>query len=613
MNTVTERLAALRKVMEEKNIDVVIVPTGDPHMSEYECDHYRCRTYITGFTGSDGTAVIFRDENLVSGLWTDSRYFIQAEQQLKGSGNQLFKIGIPGTPRIVSHIIDQLPSPDSTVACDGRVVNFDTFAAWYDTLADEGIELLDDVDLVGEIWEDRPPLPKNPVYEYDLKYAGKPRAEKLKEIRAKVMDYGAEVFLLTKADDISWLLNIRGSDIHCTPVPLCYFILYADRGRLFINEDSLPADLKHALGADGITVEPYDSITQAVRNLEAGSVLLSTLDTNSNLYTNLPESVYIIEDSNPTQLAKAIKNPVEIDNARKAHFKDAIAMTKFIYWLKQNVNRSSSIGDNAHNQITEMSAAEKLYELRSQQENYTGNSFDPIIAYADHGAIVHYMATEETDAPLQPKGLLLMDTGGQYLEGTTDITRTIALGPITDEEREMSTRVLKGHIALASAIFPRGLNGANLDILAHAPLWEVGKDYGHGTGHGVGHFLSVHEGPNNIHWTRNGAIGTTPAFEAGMITSCEPGYYEAGKFGIRHESLILCKSVSRGQAFCSAPYLCFEELTLVPFDPDAIDLTMLTSREREWLKNYHETIYEKIAPHLSDEERAWLKYTTDIY
>lgn len=622
--TVPDRLKKLRSLMAERDIDAVIVPTGDYHMSEYECDHFKCRSHITGFTGSDGTAVIFRDEALASGLWTDSRYFIQAEQQLKGSGLRLFKIGDIDTLPVAKHIIDQFDSiienspeqdiPTLQVAVDGRVVNFDSFANWYDDLADAGITLLDDMDLIGEIWDGRPQLPQNPVYEYDLKYAGKCRKEKLADLATELEAQGAEGFLLTKTDDIAWLLNIRGSDIHCTPVPLCYFMLehlgsseaidYCPT--LFVNIDSVEDTLRNSLEADGITIKPYDEITVALSETGCSSMLVSTLDTNSYLYGCIPDNVYIIEEPNPTQMMKSVKNSVEIEGTKNAHLRDGVAVTKFICWLKTTFCNS----------ITELSAAEKLFELRSQQDDFVSNSFDPIIAYGQHAAIVHYQATEESSATLTPRGLLLCDTGAQYLDGTTDVTRTIALGPLTDEERHMSTLVLKGHIALASAVFPRGLNGANLDYLAHAPLWKEGKDYGHGTGHGVGHFLSVHEGPNNIHWTRNGAIGTTPAFEPGMITSCEPGYYEEGKFGIRHESLILCKEYrplaaeSNDADDDAGKFLCFEELTLVPFDLDAIDTSLLTDEEKGFLNDYHSTVYKKLAPHMSKDELAWLKHAT---
>ena len=651
-NTISERIEKLRALMAEKRYDAVIVPTGDYHMSEYTGDYFKCRVFITGFTGSAGTAVIFREAQQtphtdkipetnrpVSGLWTDSRYFIQAKSQLKGTGLSLFKTGEPGTPSITEHLACYL-GEGARVACDGRVISFDTFAQWYDFLEEYGIELDEQADLIGELWDitgkqaatdisekanngliPRPPMPKSHAYEYDVRYAGTSRAGKLELLSRKIADKGAGAHLLTSLDDIAWLLNIRASDVHCNPVLLAYFLAEKDPDgwsyRLFADPDSIGTDLMQALLQDGVVLEPYDSIGTAMTNLSSRDLLLSASETNSYLYGLIPPSVYIIEDSNPTLMMKAVKNSVECKGARTAHLKDGIALTKFMYWLKTNAADSNI-------QITEISAAEKLYELRSGQENFMGNSFDPIIAYADHAAIVHYQATEETNVPLEPKGLVLCDTGGHYLEGTTDVTRTIALGPLTSEELRMSTAVLQGHIALASAVFPYGLNGANLDYLAHAPLWKLGKDYGHGTGHGVGHFLNVHEGPNYIHWTRNGNTGTTPPFEPGMITSCEPGYYEDGKFGIRHESLLLCVpyavshethtdeqssevSCNDANENSSSDLLCFEELTLVPFDLDTVDISVLNKQEKEFLNAYHKKIYAVISPFLTQDERDWLR------
>lgn len=719
IDTTRQRLATLRSLMKEKGYDAVIVPTGDYHMSEYTGDYFKCREFITGFTGSAGTAVIFKDDVSVpsqakndagenpccGGLWTDSRYYIQAEQQLEGTGLRLFKVGQPSTPTIIRHICEELPE-GSRVACDGRIISFDTFAEWYDALDDAGIELDEQADLIGEIWkvpvcsgagadsnddfECRPPLPAGRAFEYDIKYCGKSRAEKLSWLCSQITDRGADAHILTNLDDIAWLLNIRGSDVHCNPVVLSYFLAErtdedpdnaaetaseatsgsASEGapeavseaasenrtaghnsgwrlRLFANAESFSDELVAALAADGVMLSPSESISEALSDLECSSILLSATDTNSYLYGLIPPEVYIAESENPTALAKAVKNQVETDNARAAHLKDGIALTKFIYWLKVNVcsadadnysqdagcNRTAAIESSAATEssatITEMTAAEKLYELRSAQDNFMGNSFDPIIAYGEHAAIVHYSATKETDVPLKPRGLVLCDTGAHYLEGTTDVTRTIALGQLTPDELKMSTTVLRGHIALASAVFPRGLNGGNLDYLAHAPLWELGKDYGHGTGHGVGHFLNVHEGPNYIHWSRNGNTGTTPPFEPGMITSCEPGYYEDGMFGIRHESLILCKpfvcEAVNSDAFSGADdggeddrplrsdLLCFEELTMVPFDPDSIDFEALEKRDRRFLADYHATIYERISPHLDPDEREWLRRICDAF
>ena len=705
---IKNRIHHLRQLMNDNGYDAVIVPTGDYHMSEYTGDYFKCREFITGFTGSAGTAVIFRDAKLAAdGLWTDSRYYIQAEKQLEGTGISLFKIGYSDTPSVISHLINTLPE-GGKVSCDGRVISFDDFASWYDALEDAGIFLDEQRDLIGEIWnakttgEDRPSLPHSPAFEYDIKYCGRSRREKLDWLAVRMQDLGASDHLLTSLDDIAWLLNIRGGDVHCNPVVMSYLLASANISdsaagsheasqsgseqashkldvRLFADERSFDDELISSLKQDGVRLLPYDSIDEALSELQADSLLLSAADTNSYLYGVIPPAVYIIEDENPTSMAKAVKNNIEIENAKSAHLKDGVALTKFMYWLKTNVTAGSSTSQDGaavnsssqdgaaensssqdgastknsntaeSNSVTEISAAAKLYQLRSQQENFLGNSFDPIIAYGAHGAIVHYSATEESNVALEPKGLVLCDTGGHYLEGTTDVTRTIALGPLTDEELKMSTAVLKGHIALAGAVFPKGLNGGNLDYLAHAPLWEMGKDYGHGTGHGVGHLLSVHEGPNYIHWSRNGNTGTTPPFEPGMITSCEPGYYEDGKFGIRHESLILCKPYSLASASeavasktrmiekskadtagdlmddmmddmtensidnrvdNSTDMLCFEELTMVPFDLDAIDIDALTEKERNFINEYHAIIFERISPYLTEDEYGWLKTAT---
>lgn len=629
--TIKKRISCLRDLMQRDGYDAVMVPTGDYHMSEYTGDYFKCREFITGFTGSAGTAVIFRDEKLgADGLWTDSRYYIQAEEQLQGTGIALFKIGQPDTPSIISYLISTLPE-GSKVSCDGRVISFDNFASWYDALEDAGILLDEQRDLIGEIWnakvtgEDRPGLPHTPAFEYDIKYCGRSRREKLDWLAVRMQDLGASAHLLTSLDDIAWLLNIRGRDVHCNPVVMSYLLIENDSSKmqvsLFADERSFDDKLKSSLENDGVRLHSYDSIDEALSELHTDSLLLSASDTNSYLYGIIPPEVYIIEEDNPTAFAKAVKNDVEIENAKIAHLKDGVALTKFMYWLKTTVAENNHSNEGI--KITEISAAEKLYELRSQQKNFLGNSFDPIIAYGPHGAIVHYSATEETNASLEPKGLVLCDTGGHYLEGTTDVTRTIALGALTDEELKMSTAVLKGHIALASAVFPHGLNGGNLDYLAHAPLWKLGKDYGHGTGHGVGHLLSVHEGPNYIHWSRNGNTGTTPPLEPGMITSCEPGYYEDGKFGIRHESLILCRkyvdenNTNADQATVNdnpgsdiLNLLCFEELTMAPFDLDAIDTDALTEKERSFIKEYHAIIFDRISPYLTEEEKTWLRKST---
>ncbi|MBQ6622557.1 MAG: aminopeptidase P family protein [Mogibacterium sp.] len=590
-----ERIRSLRERMASEHIDALIIPTGDYHLSEYCAPFFGARKYITGFTGSAGTAVITQKE---AGLWTDSRYYLQAEKQLEGTGIVLYRMQEPGVPAIPNWLAGRLQA-EQTVAFDGRLVSCRTFDQWKKKLDRHGIRLRDDCDLVGAIWEDRPALPMNPVFDYDIAYAGRSRAEKLAEIREDMRKAEADYLFLSGLSDIAWLLNLRGSDVHCNPVFLAFLLMDANYVYLFAQEDAFSPELVKKLEADGIRLEAYDAVLGVLSELPTGSAIwLSSAENSCGLRNAVSKKSLLIDRPSPTGMHKAVKNETEQAGTRQAHLRDGVAVTKWIFWLKQQVGKA---------EITEISAAEKLYEFRAEQDLFMGNSFDPIIGYGPHAAIVHYFATAESDVPLQPSGLLLADTGGQYLDGTTDITRTIALGPLTDEERRMFTAVLRGHIALASAVFPEGVTGSNLDVLAHLPLWNMGKDYGHGTGHGVGHFLNVHEGPNHFHWNDRGARGKTPAMQAGMITSDEPGYYEAGSFGIRHESLLLCVNLEE-TAF--GKFLGFEELTLVPFDRDAIDPEQLTHEERAYLDRYHQTVFESLSPYLEPSERAWLEKAT---
>ncbi|MFR4122648.1 MAG: aminopeptidase family protein P, partial [Clostridium sp.] len=453
-------------------------------------------------------------------------------------------------------------------------------------------------DLIGEIWDDRPALSCEQVMELDIKWTGESRASRIQKIRQQMKEKEADIFVLTSLDDIAWLLNIRGNDIHCCPVVLSYLVMTDTEIRLFANEMAFPQKVREYLEADGVKLYPYDEVYTCVQTFFKGKkVLLSKSSVNSRLVSNIPEDVVILDERNLTLLPKATKNPVEMKNERLAHIRDGVAVTKFIYWLKTNVEKEK---------ITEMSAAEKLYSLRKEQEHFLGDSFDPIIAYGTHAAIVHYSATEETDIPLEPKGMVLADTGGHYLEGTTDITRTIVLGPVTEKEKKYFTAVLKGNLNLAAAHFRYGCTGLNLDYLARGPLWELGEDYNHGTGHGVGYLLNVHEGPNSFRW-KNLPGNPAPVLEEGMITSDEPGYYLENEFGIRHENLILCKKAEKTSY---GQFMCFEELTMVPFDLDGVDPSQMTERERGLLNDYHERVYQNIAPYLNKEEKEWLKAAT---
>lgn len=592
--TVTERISALRRLMKEKNIDAYLVPTDDFHGSEYVGDHFKCREYITGFTGSAGTAVIMQD---MAGLWTDGRYFIQAAAQLEGSGIELFRSGEPDVPTVHQFLKEKLQA-GMCLGFDGRTVSAAECSALEKLLEKEQITFVTDEDLVGRIWENRPALSCEPAMELDVRWTGKTRADKCAEIREQMRQKGADIFVLSSLDDIAWLLNIRGNDVHCNPVVLSYLAMTCEKIFLFADPRAFSAELYSRLQADGIELHPYNEIYSYLAHIADGNtVLLSGKKVNSRMAGAVSAGVTVLDEENLTLLPKAVKNAVETENERAAHIKDGTAVTKFIYWLKQNVGKEK---------ITELSAAEKLYALREEQENFMGNSFDPIIAYGEHGAIVHYSASPETDAPLEAKGMVLADTGGHYLEGTTDITRTIVLGPVTDKEKKYFTAVLRGNLNLAAARFKYGCTGLNLDYLARGPLWEMGEDYNHGTGHGVGYLLNVHEGPNGFRWKE---IPGNPAavLEEGMITSDEPGYYLENEFGIRHENLVLCKKAEKTSY---GQFMKFEVLTMVPFDLDGVEPEQMNEHERRLLNEYHKEVYRNIAPNLNEEERTWLKEAT---
>ena len=591
--TVNERITALRERMKEKKIDAYLVPTDDFHASEYVGEYFKCRKYITGFTGSAGTAVIMQD---MAGLWTDGRYFIQAAAQLEGTGVDLFKMGEPGVPTIHQFLEEKL-GEGMCLGFDGRTISAKEASELSEALGKKGASLSVDYDLAGEVWEDRPALSCEPVMELDVKWAGESRADKCAKIRKAMEEKGADAFVLTSLDDIAWLLNIRGGDVHCCPVVLSYLVMTQKEIKLFANENAFPAEVLDALAKDGVTLLPYDSIYEYVKTFAKDmKVLLCKQKVNSRLVSNIPAEVEILDEEKLTLLPKAIKNPVEVENERIAHIRDGVALTKFIYWLKKNVGKIP---------MTELSAEEKLYSFRAQQENFIDNSFDPIISYGVHAAINHYSATPETDIPIEPRSFLLADTGGNYYEGTTDTTRTIVMGPVTDEQKKFCTAVLRGMLNLGNAKFRYGCTGVNLDYLARGPLWELGQDFNHGTGHGVGYLLNVHEGPNSFRWKV--VPGNNAVLEEGMITSDEPGYYVEDGYGIRHENMIVCKKAEKTQF---GQFMCFEFLTMVPFDLDAVVPEQMTAHERELLNNYHAQVYEKISPYLDEDEKAWLKEAT---
>lgn len=592
--TIKQKLNALRILMKEKKIDAYLVPTDDFHGSEYVGDYFKCRKYITGFTGSAGTAIITQD---MAGLWTDGRYFIQAADQLRDTTIELFKTGEPGVPTVHQFLNDKLEE-GMCLGFDGRTVSAREAEELQELLQEKHITFSVNDDLIGEIWEDRPALSCEPVMELDIRWTGKSRADKIAEIREQMKAKEADTFILTSLDDIAWLLNIRGNDIHCCPVVLSYLVMMENELRLYANAAAFSEEIRSNLEADGVKIYPYDDVYSYVQSISSDKkVLLSRANVNSRLVSNIPSEVTILDEPNLTLLPKAVKNETEMENERIAHIKDGVAVTKFIHWLKKNVTRTT---------ITELSTAEKLYQFRSEQEHFLGESFDPIIAYGTHAAIVHYSATEATDIPLEARGMVLADTGGHYLEGTTDITRTIVLGPVTAKEKKFFTAVLRGNLNLAAAKFKYGCTGLNLDYLARGPLWELGEDYNHGTGHGVGYLLNVHEGPNSFRW-KNLPGNPAPVLEEGMITSDEPGYYLENEFGIRHENLVLCKKVEKTSF---GQFMCFEPLTMVPFDLEGINPEEMTERERKLLNDYHQKVYTTISPYLDEEEKEWLKQAT---
>lgn len=592
--TIKQKLNALRILMKEKKIDAYLVPTDDFHGSEYVGDYFKCRKYITGFTGSAGTAIITQD---MAGLWTDGRYFIQAADQLRDTTIELFKSGEPGVPTVHQFLNDKLEE-GMCLGFDGRTVSAREAEELQELLQEKHITFSVNDDLIGEIWEDRPVLSCEPVMELDIRWTGKSRADKIAEIREQMKAKEADTFILTSLDDIAWLLNIRGNDIHCCPVVLSYLVMMENELRLYANAAAFSEEIRSNLEADGVKIYPYDDVYSYVQSISSDKkVLLSRANVNSRLVSNIPSEVTILDETNLTLLPKAVKNETEMENERIAHIKDGVAVTKFIHWLKKNVTRTT---------ITELSTAEKLYQFRSEQEHFLGESFDPIIAYGTHAAIVHYSATEATDIPLEARGMVLADTGGHYLEGTTDITRTIVLGPVTAKEKKFFTAVLRGNLNLAAAKFKYGCTGLNLDYLARGPLWELGEDYNHGTGHGVGYLLNVHEGPNSFRW-KNLPGNPAPVLEEGMITSDEPGYYLENEFGIRHENLVLCK---RAEKTSFGQFMCFEPLTMVPFDLEGINPEEMTERERKLLNDYHQKVYTTISPYLDEEEKEWLKQAT---
>ncbi len=589
--TVPDRIAALRGAMHERGVAACIVPTADPHLSEYLPAHWQAREWLSGFTGSAGTLVVTAD---FAGLWTDSRYFSQAEKQLAGSGIELMKLNVPHTPEHVEWLCGQVQAGDK-VACAADMLSLAAERTLRGQLARHDAELIED-DLPASIWPDRPPLPHAPVYEHPPEYAIHSRAEKLAGIREAVGKAGATHHVVSALDEVAWVLNLRGSDVAYNPVFLSHLLVDAEGATLFVEASKLDAALTEALDADGVRIAPYDAIGDALGKLPTDAkLLLAPAAISAAVAHAIPGHVTLVEAPGPITAAKARKGEKELEHVREAMRRDGVALVRAARWLEQSLKDGK--------RVTELDVDAKLRELRAEQPGFVSESFGTIAGYEANAALPHYSATPESHAELHAKGMLLIDSGAQYLGGTTDITRMWALGETTAEQRRDVTRVLKGVIALSRAKFPRGASGQQLDALARAPIWAAGIDYGHGTGHGVGYCLSVHEGPQSIRPPRSSQH--LEPMDVGMITSIEPGIYKPGRHGVRIENLAATVPAGEGEF---GQFLTFETLTLCPIDTRLLDLSLLDATEIAWLDGYHATVHERLAPLLTDPaDRAWLE------
>ena len=569
--SIKERIHALRMAFRPNNIKAFIIPSTDPHLSEYVAPYWMSREWISGFTGSAGTVVILMDK---AGLWTDSRYFLQAEKELEGSGITLYKEMLPETPSITKFLCQNL-KPGESVSIDGKMFSVQQVEQMKEDLAPYQLQVNLFGDPLKNIWKDRPSMPDAPAFIYDVKYAGKSCGEKVAAIRAELKKKGIYALFLSSLDEIAWTLNLRGSDVHCNPVIVSYLLVTQDEVVYFISPEKITQQVNEYLQEQQVSLRKYDEAESFLNSFAGENILIDPKKTNYAIYSAINPACKIIRGESPVTLLKAIRNEQEI----------------------VGIHHAVPAGKE-----TELSVDRKLHEFRAAQPLYMGESFDTIAGYKEHGAIVHYSATEESDVTLQPKGFLLLDSGAQYLDGTTDITRTIALGELTEEEKTDYTLILKGHIALAMAKFPAGTRGAQLDVLARMPIWSHGMNFLHGTGHGVGHFLSVHEGPQSIRMNENPIV-----LQPGMVTSNEPGVYKAGSHGIRTENLTL---VCKDKEGMFGEYFKFETITLCPICKKGIIKEMLTAEEVKWFNDYHRTVYEKLSPSLNEEEKKWLLEAT---
>jgi Xaa-Pro aminopeptidase len=587
---IKQRLAALRAAMSESDLYAVIIPSNDPHFSEYVATHWQGRVWISGFTGSAGTVIVTQDE---AGLWTDSRYFIQAEEQLKGTGIKMHKQKVPYAPEHLQWLRDQLPD-SAQVGLDGRLFTPGQLNLIEKQLAGTRVELVTELDPLEAVWKDRPPLPKDRVFALEVKYAGLSREEKLARVRVAMREPAVSALLLTQLDDIAWVLNLRGRDVDFNPVFYAYLLIEKAGAILFIDPEKVDEAVGEALKKAEVSVQPYDQLESFLHEADRTyRIWLDRGTTNARLVSKLDKD-QIYWAKGPVQHMKGLKNEVEVENIRAAMQKDGVALLRFYRWLEAEVKQRG---------VPEAEAAERLANFRSQQGDYFGESFSAIVGYEANGAIVHYRPEHGTCADIRNEGMLLLDSGGQYLQGTTDITRTTVFSEPSSEQKKAYTAVLRGHIALARAVFPKGTTGVQLDTLARMHLWQEQLNYGHGTGHGVGCFLNVHEGPQGIMPSPTNAKGSTP-FEPGMFTSNEPGFYKENGYGIRIENLVLCVPAGTSE---SGEFYRFETLTLFPIDLRPVLLEELTQEEKEWLNAYHQQVYDALAPSLEPEEEEWLR------
>lgn len=586
-NDIKERLALLRQELRRERLSAYIFLTADPHQSEYTADHWKGREWISGFNGSAGTAVVTLTS---AALWTDSRYFIAAAEQLEGTEFQLMKLKVEGTPTIAEWLGKELADAvDKSVGIDGMTASTATVEELIGDLRQQGgLTLQTNFDVLGRIWKDRPAIPANKVVLQPVELAGEDMTSKLRRIRKALREQHADGMLMAQLDDIAWTLNLRGSDVHCNPVFVSYLLIASERVTLYINKEKLTADVQRYLTENGIEVASYMDVAKGLRDYGEYNILLDADEVNYTLMKTVKREV--VRGTSPVPLMKAVKNKAEQEGFRKAMVRDGVAMVRFLKWLEENPSQ------------TEVSVADQLELLRSEQSLYKGLSFDTIAGYERHGAIIHYEATAETDVPLERKGFLLLDSGAQYQDGTTDITRTIPMGPLTDEQKKVYTLVLKGHIDLQMLHFPEGATGTQLDAIARQPLWQAGLNFLHGTGHGVGSYLNVHEGPHQIR------MEWKPAkLQVGMTVTDEPGVYLEGRFGVRIENTLLVVPI--GETECGR-FLGFETLTLCPIDVRPIIREMLTLEERQWLNDYHTMVYQRLKGYLKEDEVRWLRAAT---